>query len=183
MSAEGFDERQHGLGWQRRWELARGELTALTDSMRRGRLVSATVLPLPLRRTLLRAGGVRIGPGVAGLRRCRIDNPHVTIARDVYVNTGLQVEGRAPVTIGAGVMIGPDVLILTSTHDQLADGTFGPTIYRRVTIGERCWLGARSVVLPGVTIGDGVIIAAGAVVASDCREPGTYAGVPAKKVR
>ena len=44
------------------------------------------------------------------------------------------------------------------------------------------WLGARAVVLPGVTIADDVVVAAGAVVTRDCPTPGTYAGVPARPI-
>ncbi len=52
-----------------------------------------------------------------------------------------------------------------------------------VRIGSGCWLGARVVVLPGVTIGPGCMIAAGAVVAHDCAADRLYAGVPARRVR
>ena len=53
---------------------------------------------------------------------------------------------------------------------------------RPVKIGDRAWIGARAMILPGVTIGDDVVIGAGSVVARDCLEPGVYVGSPARKV-
>jgi len=52
-----------------------------------------------------------------------------------------------------------------------------------VRIGDRCWLGARAMILPGVTVGEGTIIGAGAVVNKDCEPGAVYAGVPARRVR
>lgn len=59
----------------------------------------------------------------------------------------------------------------------------GEVISMPIKIGGGCWIGARAVILPGVTVGNGCIIGAGAVVAKDCEPDGMYAGVPAKRVR
>ena len=48
-----------------------------------------------------------------------------------------------------------------------------------VEVGEGCWIGGRCTILPGVSIGEGCVVAAGSVVASDCRAHGLFAGVPA----
>ena len=74
--------------------------------------------------------------------------------------------------------------VVTGSH-QLGDRRrrAGPPLPRPVRIGSGCWLGARVIVLPGVTIGPGCIIAAGAVVAQDCAADGLYAGVPARRLR
>lgn len=53
----------------------------------------------------------------------------------------------------------------------------------QVSIGDSCWLGARATILPGVTIGEGTIIGAGAVVTEDCKPGAVYAGVPARRIR
>lgn len=50
-------------------------------------------------------------------------------------------------------------------------------------IGKDCWIGARSIIMCGITIGDGTIIAAGAVVTHDCEPFSIYAGIPARKIK
>jgi maltose O-acetyltransferase len=52
-----------------------------------------------------------------------------------------------------------------------------------VTVGDGCWLGACCIILPGVAIASGCIIAAGAVVSKSTEENGLYAGVPARRIR
>ena len=59
----------------------------------------------------------------------------------------------------------------------------GKTIYKPIFIGNGCWIGANSIILPGVTIGDGCIIGAGSVVNKDCDSNCLYAGNPAKKIK
>jgi maltose O-acetyltransferase len=90
----------------------------------------------------------------------------------------------APVSIGSNVFLAHDVALLTNTHEM------GPSAQRAArTIGEPiviedgCWLGARVTVLPGVTIGRGCVIAAGALVTADCEADGLYLGIPARRVR
>lgn len=58
----------------------------------------------------------------------------------------------------------------------------GVLICGRVTVGDRCYLGAGSIVKDGVSICDDVVLGAGAVVVQDIVEPGTYVGLPAKKI-
>jgi acetyltransferase-like isoleucine patch superfamily enzyme len=72
------------------------------------------------------------------------------------------------------------VTITTSAHDAADLKTVR---HRPVRIGNRVWLGVGVIVLPGVTIGDDVVVGAGAVVTRDCLEPGLYAGVPAERIR
>jgi maltose O-acetyltransferase len=55
--------------------------------------------------------------------------------------------------------------------------------YHGVRIGDRCWIGARATILPGVSIGDGTVVAAGAVVTKDCEPGAVYGGVPARRLR
>jgi len=52
-----------------------------------------------------------------------------------------------------------------------------------VAVGNGCWIGARVMVMPGVSVGDGCVVAAGAIVTKDCEPHGLYAGVPAQRVR
>ena len=104
-------------------------------------------------------------------------------------NSGLgvncQVQGT--VTIGNNVMMGPDVLIYTTNHEfrnkDIPMQQQGYQPERPVNIGNDVWIGARVIILPGVTIGDGCVIGAGAVVTKDVPGYSVCAGNPAKVVK
>lgn len=85
------------------------------------------------------------------------------------------------ITIGENVMIAEDVMIRDSNnHTIVSEG------YRKeapVVIGNNVWVGARATILPGVTIGDGAIVAAGAVVTKDIPPKSLAGGVPAKVLK
>lgn len=92
------------------------------------------------------------------------------------------VDGK--IIVGDDVLFGPEVLV-TAANYRFNDGA--PVTRQKmdeadVVIGDDVWLGARSIILPGVTIGDGAIIAAGAVVRGDVPAYAIAAGVPAKIV-
>ncbi len=142
------------------------------------------LLPVSLRRGLLRLAGLRIGAKVTGLKRFGCQSNQVSIGDGSFVNVGCQFEGFGRIDIGRDVFLGPQVMILTSTHEIDEHGQAGRLpVARPVRIGDRCWLGARATVLPGVTIGEGTIIGAGAVVTKDCKPGAVYVGVPARQLR
>lgn len=156
-------------------------------------LVAASVLPdntaSRLRSRLLRLGGIRIGEGslLAGVPRISGDRAlyrNLSIGRDCWVNIECVLEVHAPLVIEDGVQLGQQVMILTHTHEV------GPSRRRSsalraqpVTIRRGAWLGARCVILPGVTVGEGAVVAAGAVVVKDVPPNVMVAGVPAKVVK
>ena len=100
---------------------------------------------------------------------------------------GIDAEAHGPVTIGRDVMMAPECVILTQNHCH--DRTDIPMIQqgneepRPVTIGDDVWIGRRVIVLPGVTIGGGSIISAGAVVTKDVEPYTIVGGVPAKIIK
>jgi len=141
-------------------------------------------VPRLLRRLIYRLAGASMesapstGFVIAGSPR------NLTVGRGVYMNRGVFVESIAPVSIGDHCAIGMEVMILTSHHPIDQFGTWQPAAEGRpVTIGERVWIGARAVILPGATIESDVVIAAAAVVSGHCRSHGLYAGVPARRIR
>ena len=98
-----------------------------------------------------------------------------------YASRGVQIECTDSIAIGSGAAIGPDVIIRDSDGHPLTD-----PLHRRsapVVIGDRVWIGARAMILKGVTMGDGAIVAAGAVVTQDVPVRCVVAGVPARVVR
>jgi maltose O-acetyltransferase len=145
---------------------------------------TSALLPVSLRRRLLRLAGLSVGRQVTGLKKCSFESRQVTLGDGSFINTGCCFEGRGSIDIGRDAFIGPQTMILTSTHDIDQDGEVARMPgYEPVHIGARCWLGARVTVLPGVKIGAGTVIAAGAVVNKDCEPGAVYAGVPARRVR
>lgn len=152
--------------------------------LRRGPLVTSPLLPLAVRRALLRLGGVRVGAMVYGLERCYFGSSRISIGTGSFINVGCFFEGSGRIEIGDDCLLGPEVLIVTSIHAIGSDGEIARRSGRRdVRIGDGCWLGARATVLPGVDVGDGAIVAAGAVVAEDCVPGGVYGGVPARRLK
>jgi maltose O-acetyltransferase len=142
------------------------------------------LLPVSVRRGLLRLAGLRIGAQVSGLKQCGFETKQVSIGDGSFVNVGCWFEGAGRIDIGRDVFLGPQVMIITSIHPIDEDGQVARMpVASRVFIGDRCWLGARAIIMPGVTIGEGTIIGAGAVVTKDCKPGAVYVGVPARRVR
>ena len=100
---------------------------------------------------------------------------------------GINCEVRGPLEIGKDVMMGPEVRIMTSSHNtsqtDIPMCQQGHLPKRKVTICDDVWIGTRVIILPGVTIGKGAIIGAGAVVTKDVPEYAVVAGVPAKVIK
>jgi maltose O-acetyltransferase len=153
-----------------------------------GFLVNTVLAAWPVPRVLRLAGyrllGARVHTGniFPGLT---VGGPlrNLEIGHGTFLNTGCYLECVGPIRIGTDCQFGPGVMIVTSHHPQEPDGHISRVPQPRpVVIGDRVWVGARVTVLPGTRIGDDVVIAAGAVVARDCTEPGVYAGVPARSM-
>ena len=97
---------------------------------------------------------------------------------------GIRCEVNGPITIGNDVMMGPEVVIYTTTHaHDRTDITMieqGFEEVNPVTIGNDVWIGRRAMIMPGVNIGNGCIIGAGAVVTKNVPDYCIIGGVPAK---
>lgn len=132
--------------------------------------------------------GMRIGEGTALLMdlylyirgRARPGRPGITIGRRSVINQQCCLDGRGGLTIGDHVNISPGVWILTDSHD-MHDPLF-PEVLAPVTIRDHVWIGSRALILPGVTVGEGAVVAAGAVVTRDVEPYAVVAGVPARQI-
>ena len=148
------------------------------------RLLVPLTLPGATRMKLLRYCGVTVGDGTQIRSRCTFTQPHVTFGERCWVNFGVTFDASAPITVSDQVTIAYHVNIVTATH-ELGDSTSRAGTPRAEPVQSQsgCWIGTGATILPGVTVGQGCMIAAGAVVVEDCAPNGLYAGAPARRVR
>lgn len=98
-----------------------------------------------------------------------------------YIARNVQIECWGRIEIGSGVAIGPDVIIRDCDGHPMNDEIVAPI--KSVKIGNKVWIGARAMILKGVTIGDGSIVAAGAIVTKDVPANSIAAGAPARVIK
>ncbi|TJX13970.1 acyltransferase [Tissierella creatinini] len=142
-------------------------------------------IPSKYRYILYKLGGIKTARAIIRAN-CLLDGDgeNVEIGEGVRINLNTLINCRDKVTIGKNVSIAFGVSIITNTHEIGGkERRAGAHKILPVTIGEATWIGANATILPGVTIGEGCIIAAGSVVNKDCEPNGVYAGVPAKRIR
>lgn len=135
------------------------------------------------RRDIYRRAGLDVANAEI-LPGCHVNSSMLRLGRDVILNHGVFIENTALVEIGDRTGLGMQAAIITSTHEiGTRHRRYGEWRPRPVRIGEGVWIGARAMILGGVTVGDGCVIAAGALVTKDCERDGLYAGVPARRIR
>ncbi|MEK1372814.1 sugar O-acetyltransferase [Limosilactobacillus fermentum] len=125
------------------------------------------------------------GPNLSVQSRFNCDyGLNIHVGHDFLTNYNLTILDIAKVTIGDHVMIGPNVDIYTVNHllDKEGRRHYHATALP-VTIGNDVWIGGKATILPGVTIGDNVVVAAGAVVTKDVPSNTIVAGVPARVIK
>jgi maltose O-acetyltransferase len=146
---------------------------------------ASAFVPNRFRAKLLRIFGVKIGKGVHIHSGVRFRDGSVSIGNGVFINRGCGFDpGSAEIRVGDNVALGEGVLLLGASHhvgpsSNRAKGTKSAPI----SIGSGSWVGARTVVLGGVSIASGCIIGAGSVVTKSTEPDGVYAGVPARLLR
>lgn len=140
-----------------------------------------------MKRAIVTGGTSGIGLGVAKMLLSKGYKVYATY--NCRFNMGVHFycgrsEGNAEIIIGNEVSIGPEAILCCASHEvgkkdrRAAKNTFGS-----IKVCDGCWIGMRSVIFPGVTIGEGCIVAAGAVVTKSTEPHGLYAGVPARRVK
>jgi acetyltransferase-like isoleucine patch superfamily enzyme len=153
--------------------------------------------------------GAKVGPKCLFAARVRIDYPwrveigtrsqieadvwfklvspsaRVVVGEYAFLGRGVEIDASERVTLGAHVLVAPGVFITDHAHDIAPHARIDEQgcTSRPVSIGDDVWLGARAVVLPGVTIGSGAVVGAGAVVREDVPAGSVVAGVPARVLR
>lgn len=104
----------------------------------------------------------------------------ISIGARTSIGDGASLDGRGGLRLGRDVNVSTEVQIWTAQHDWRS--TVFAYVEAPVSVGDKCWLGPRVIVLPGATIGEGTVVAAGAVVKGTLEPYSLYGGVPAKKL-
>ena len=107
---------------------------------------------------------------------------NIRIGKNVFVNACCCFQDQGGITLGDGALIGHRVTLATLNHGETAADR-GDLTPAPIAVGRNAWLGANVTVVPGVSIGDGAIVAAGAVVTRDVPPMTVVGGVPARKLR
>lgn len=104
------------------------------------------------------------------------------IGEHTVIDRNCTLDARGKLKIGNNVNLAPEVMVLTAYHDPDAEDTF-PAIQKSVVIEDYVWIATRAMILPGVTIGRGAIVAAGAIVTKDVPPQTIVGGNPARVIR
>lgn len=134
-----------------------------------------------VRRIGLRVAGATIGKYVLFYHGFEVYFPwNLVIGSDNSFGFHVVLDARGGLTIGSNCNISSEVAIWTAEHDlQSPDFSYSPA---PVIIGDYVWISYRAIIMPGVRVGSGAVIAAGAIVTKDVPAFTVVAGVPAKKI-
>ncbi len=159
-------------------------LDELRNAVVNGPLASPLV-PRPVRRSILRWLGYDVDPGACIAERCFIGSRQVSFAAGSFVNVGCFFDGNASIRIGQGVQIGMHSVFVTASHEISAERgrRAGRNTAAPIVVGDGVWVGARSTILPGVSIGEGTVVGAGSLVLNACAPDSVYVGAPARMLR
>jgi maltose O-acetyltransferase len=174
--------------WRRLLDLVHTEFVGIHPRLHAYNTASR-VLPVAaageLRARLLRWTGFSVGGGTRVTGPLDITGPRgllprLIIGADCFIAPNCVFDLSEQLTLGDRVTLEPGVMILTSTHElDFPHHRAGPLIRSPVTIGSGVWLRARSIILPGVKIGDGAVVEAGSVVNKDVQANSRVGGSPA----
>ena len=126
------------------------------------------------RRLRLRCKTIPIEVGAA-------KNGSLVLGQDVFINTGATIVANHSIEVGDNCLIGDLAAIFDSNHHPLTPSC--PTRIAPVRLGVNVWVGRSATILPGVTIGDHAVIAAGSIVTEDVPAKTLVAGAPARPIR
>ncbi len=147
-------------------------------------LYLATIAYIPsrtIRTFLLKLLGLKVEKGAIIYGSFHIRRPSkITIGSGTVIGHKVSLDGRNGITIGKNVNFSSEVMIWTMQHDY-NDPDFGAE-GGEVIIEDYAWISARTIILPCVTIGEGAVVAAGAVVTKDVEPYTVVGGIPAKKI-
>jgi acetyltransferase-like isoleucine patch superfamily enzyme len=124
--------------------------------------------------------GIPIGANASVHMGCFFTGRNIRIGRDTVINRNTYLDGRGGLSIGSYVAISPESYIISLDHDP--NSASFEAFPDPVRIEDYAWIGARAMVLPGVTLGKGCVVGAGSVVTRDVADFSIVAGVPSKVI-
>lgn len=146
-------------------------------------MAQSVLIPGILRYLIYKVSGMKIYSKDI-FAKCFFKTNKIIIGKGTFINYCCFFDNIAEIEIGNNCSIAMEILFCTTTHEQGSKKQRGDRVNcYPIKVGDGCWIGARTTILPGVTIGSGCIIAAGALVNSDCECNSLYAGIPAKKIK
>jgi maltose O-acetyltransferase len=126
--------------------------------------------------------GLQVGRNSSIHSRCRFYNPHgIKIGSHTIINNDVLLDGRTGLIIGDNVSVSEGSAIFTLEHDL--DSSDFASVGGPVVVEDRVFVGARAIILPGITLGLGSAVGAGSVVTRDVEPYAIVAGVPARIIR
>ncbi|KAA0548459.1 acyltransferase [Bacillus sp. BGMRC 2118] len=138
-----------------------------------------------LKRSILNCIGINVGKGsciVGPIKVGRIAK--LEIGKDCWIGANFTVHGNGKVKINNNCDIGPDVTIITGSHEiGSKERRAGKGVTWIYNIGSGTWIGAKATISNGSNIGNGVVIGACSLITKDCEDNSLYLGSPAKKVK
>lgn len=147
-------------------------------------LASSKLIGHRQRGLILRWAGIDVAPSAVVYPSCFFGGSRISIGPQTFINWGCFFDNIGEIAIGARCSVGMQVMFCTSDHHHGGhDQRGGALVGRKIVVGDGCWLGARVIVLPGVTVGPGCIVGAGSVVTKDCEPNSLVVGSPARLVR
>jgi acetyltransferase-like isoleucine patch superfamily enzyme len=191
-SREGSGGTVPGGRWRQIGSLARGwqKVPGALNARLRLRTIDAMGARVTLRgRPAISNGGritlgdrVRLHSHVATLELVSLPGGYLEIGSNVFINYGTSLLAALHVKIGDDCLIGTHVMIMDTDFHRVEDKAWD-TSGQPIVLEDRVWVGNRSMVLKGVTIGHDAVVAAGSVVTHDVPPRTLVAGVPAKVIR
>lgn len=121
---------------------------------------------------------IKIGKGSSIHLNTFINRNNITIGNNSAINRRCYLDGRGGLTIGNNVSISPEVHLITGSHNVKSENF--EYYSKAINIEDYVWIGTRAIILPGVTLGKGCVVATGAVVSKDVAPYSIVGGVPAK---
>lgn len=126
--------------------------------------------------------GAKLGKDTLPFRRVEVLLPKGLVLEDrVTVGWFVELDARAGIEVGHDTNISSYVKLITGSHD--VDSPEYKADFQPIKIGHHCWIGTGAIILQGVTIGDGAVVAAGAVVTKDIPPYEVWGGVPARFIK
>jgi putative colanic acid biosynthesis acetyltransferase WcaF len=143
-----------------------------------------TFVPWPygLKTVILRIFGAKVGRGLVIKPYVKIKYPwFVNIGNHVWIGENVWIDNLAEVLIDSNVCISQGAMLLTGNHNYKREGF--DLILGSIRLEKGTWLGAKSVVCPGVTVGSHAVLTVGSVATNDLDPYGIYTGNPAERIK